>query len=168
MNKKLKELRDWFRKEYAGLIQGFEDGKIKEEDLQIYLDNAPGYFAVIDLAKKKAVEQARLEHYKEVVNNKEAPATKLLDKAREELQLVYEEYRMTESGHALNEEKGIRKYNKLQKLEKRINQLTTTIEQLEKLEAEQINKRKPGRPKKNKTEEPEPEDDFEDEEEEEE
>lgn len=166
MNKNLKELRDWFRKEYSGLVQGFETGKIKEEDVQIYLDNAPGYFAVIDLAKKNAVEKARLEHYKEVVNNKQAPATKLLDKAREELQLVYEEYRMTESGNALDKLKGIRKYNKLKKLEKRINQLTTTIEQLEKLEAEQINKRKPGRPKKNQPEEPELDDDFEDEEEE--
>lgn len=162
MNKTLKDVREWFRKQYAGLVTGFESGNIKEEELAVYLENAPNYFAVIDLAKKNAIEQARLEHYKEVVNNKQAPATKLLDKAREEKQLVYEEYRMTESGQALDKVKGLRKYNKLRRLEKRINQLNTTIENLEKLEYEQIQKRKPGRPKKKQPEEPE--EDFEDEE----
>ena len=153
MNKTLKEIREAFRKQYSQIVTNFSYKKISEDDLKIFLDNFPNYFSVIELAKAKEKEKARVEHYKKVVDNKELLSIQLKSQAEDVLQLLEEEKFMTEQGYALEPEKGLRKYNKLRRLDKRISETQATIETLSELTKEiETPKRKVGRPKKNKTE----------------
>lgn len=152
MNKRiLKELQTWFRKEYSGLVEAYQNNKLTEEDLQHYLETVPNSFEVLDNYKKNQERNTHIENYKKVVKNDVVLAEQLKEQASNTLKLLIEELEMTSKDQALEPTKALNKYNKMRKLEKKIDEAYKTIDMLESLIEElQPPKRKPGRPKKQK------------------
>ena len=148
----LKHLQLRFRQEFSKIVEEFSNCNIDIEDLEIYIDNFPSFYAVMDDYNKNIAEDERKEIYKKIINPENNLVYKFKSQAEQELALIKEELTMTERGYALEPTKAISKYNKERRLKKRIEDTEKTLQALDKLNNELAPpKRKVGRPRKNET-----------------
>ncbi len=150
MNKTVKELRNIMRKQFSDIVISFNKLKINEDEINIYINNFPNWFEVLENFKQKQLELERVAKYKNIINEEMLLAEKLKQQAKDEQTLVQEELIMTEKGYAFDSKKGLAKFNKERKLKKRLQQTQQTIDSLDRLIVEQTPKKRPvGRPRKN-------------------
>lgn len=146
----LKHLQVKFRQEFSKIVEDFSKCYITNEDLEIYIENFPSYYKVIDNYNKSLEDEERKANYKKIINPENNLVYKFKSQAEEELALIKEELTMTERGYALEPTKAISKYNKERRLKKRIEDTEKTLQALDKLNNELAPpKRKVGRPRKN-------------------
>ena len=150
MRKIIKQLKKKIAQQFTDFVRSLYSGKISEESAQIYLDNMPNYFEVLDAYKEKQARDAHEKSYKEIIGNKDKIlADELKKKAEEVVALLNEEIDMTERNYSFENKKGLEKYNKLRKLAQQKQQAETTCvilgELVKKFTPE---KRGPGRTRK--------------------
>jgi len=150
----LNQLQLVFRREFAKIVSEYNKMHIDDEELEIYIDNFPTYYTVIDSYNNTVAEDERKENYKRIINPDNNLVNKFKSQAEQELALIKEELSMTERGYALEPTKAISKYNKERRLKKRIEDTEKTLQALDKLNNELAPpKRKVGRPRKNDNQE---------------
>lgn len=150
MRKIIKQLKKKITQQFTDFVRSVYSGKISEESAQIYLDNMPSYFEVLDAYKEKQERDAHEKSYKEIIGNKDTIlAEELQKKAEKVVALLNEEIDMTERNYSFENKKGLEKYNKLRKLAQKKRQAENTCiilgELVKKFTPE---KRGPGRTRK--------------------
>ena len=150
MNKILKKLRDFYREQYCGLIEAYQKGTLKDEDIEHYLETVPNSFQVLENYKKEQEHKRHVEEYRKAISSKETTSEQLRDEAVNKLQLLTEELDMTSKDYALDPTTARNKHNKINRLQKKIDETLETIRALDQIIEVVAPKRKPGRPKKEK------------------
>lgn len=66
----IKELQTVFRNEFARVVRDFGHSKLKDDDLQTYIDNFPAYYVVLDsIHKRVRKKNARQSTSKQSMRN---------------------------------------------------------------------------------------------------
>ena len=146
-------LREYYRKSFATVCLYIKTRYIALDSIDVYIEHAPSFIAVIEMYKRKVAEQEKLKQYqqnKQLFGEKPL-ASDFLDKAREILLMLEEEKSEVLRTPALMPHDVVLKNNKITKLDVHIANTKATIEaQEELLEKIMPPKRKPGRPKGSK------------------
>ena len=139
-------LREYYRKSFAQVCLYLKTNYIAVDSVDIYINNALPFIAVLEQYKQK---QEKAKKDKPIINLEKPLASNFLDKSRETLLLLQEEFAEVQQTPALTPTDVVLKNNKLAKLQKNIDNINLTISAQEQI-LKQIMppKRKPGRPKK--------------------
>lgn len=142
-------LREYYRKSFAQVCLYLKTNYIAVDSVDIYINNALPFIAVLEQYKQK---QEKAKKDKPIINLEKPLASNFLDKSRETLLLLQEEFAEAQRTPALTPTDVVLKNNKLAKLQKNIDNINLTISAQEQI-LKQIMppKRKPGRPKKSET-----------------
>lgn len=149
IGKIIRQLKNCFSKQFTGLVRGIYSGIFSPEDINIYIDNIPNYYEVMDNYKQEQERQKHKKEYEDTIQEKNTLPAELKEQADKVIQLLSEEIDMTNKGYAYEEKKGLEKYNKIRKLEIKKAQAQKTSEILDALAKEYTPKKKgPGRTRK--------------------
>lgn len=148
----IKILRENMLEWYRQIAEQFIDDKINEEQIAIYIENAPCVQAVVDDYKRNAREQEHARKYKQTLNDKKPIAENYLKDAEQKLKILQDAKIRLERKRASAPEKISEKLNELARLNAAIENCEKSIVGLKNIiiqtKPENKEKRPRGRPKK--------------------
>ena len=151
--KLIKALREQMLAWYQQIAEQIIEEKLNEEQIAIFIENAPCVQAVVDEYNRNIREQEHAREYKQTLNNKKPIAETYLKDAELKLKILKDAKIRLERKKVSAPEKITEKLNELARLNTAIENCEKSIDGLKKIitktKPENKEKRPRGRPKKN-------------------
>lgn len=148
----IKTLREQMLAWYQQIAEQINEDKLTEEQIAIFIENAPCVQAVVDEYNRNIREQAHAREYKQTLNNKKPIAETYLKDAEQKLKILKDAKIRLERKKVSAPEKITEKLNELARLNTAIENCEKSIDGLKKIitqtNPENKEKRPRGRPPK--------------------
>lgn len=147
----LKQLKECFNKQYAELIEEINKGRVKQDELQLFIGHFPRFREVVNYYCERAERRKKKEEFEKIVKMDKPVAEQYLQDCVIQKNLVAEAIKTLNNKEVYTDSSIQSKNDELMHLEQKMTDLQFTIDCLQStLKNQTPLKRKVGRPKKEK------------------
>ena len=147
----MKQLKECFNKQYAELIEEINKGRVKQDDLLLFIENFPRFAEVVNYHRRKSAELKKKEEFNKIIKMDKPVAEQYLQDCVIQKNLVSEAIKTLQNKEVYTDSAIKSKNTELLHLEQKLTDLNFTIDCLQStLKNQTPLKRKVGRPKKEK------------------